>query len=91
MTTDSPKPEDVLWDFSEEIIQGKNPKVSDYQNYYRNQRKQTELTEDLIACKIAFLIAHPELDNKEDPESLNNLLIMLKSLREIKRRKLWNR
>lgn len=82
MTTGSRKPEDVLWEFSEELIQRRNPNVSEYQNYFKNPKKQTELMEDLIACKIAFLIAHPESNNKEDPESLNNLMAMLKSFKK---------
>lgn len=39
--------------------------------------------EDLIACKIAYLITHPELNKKEDPESLDNLINMLRYLRKI--------
>lgn len=79
MTTDSSKPEDILWQFSEELIQGQSPRISDYQNYFKKQRKQNELMKELIALKIAFLIAHPELNIKEDPESLDNLINMLKS------------
>lgn len=80
MTTDSPGSKDILWEFSEELIQGKNPKVSDYRNYFKNRKKQTELMKDLIACKMAFLIAHPDLNKKEDSESLENLINMLKFL-----------
>lgn len=77
-----PKIQDILWDFTEEFCKGNIPKVSDYQHVFKNKRKQKTLMEDLIAAKIAFLIAHPELDLVEDSESLPKLFKMLSLYRK---------
>jgi hypothetical protein len=77
-----PKICDILWDFTEEFCKGNIPKVSNYEHIFKNKRKQKILMEDLISAKIAYLIAHPELDLAEDSETLSKLFIMLKSLRK---------
>lgn len=77
-----PKTRDILWDFTEEFCKGNIPKVSDYQHIFKNKRKQRILMEDLIAAKIAYLIAHPELDLAEDSETLPKLFKMFKSLKK---------
>jgi len=74
--------ERVLTEFLDEFHQGKNPKIKDYLLRYPGKEKQ--LIRELMAAKAAYLTFHPERDEKENEESLANLLKRLKDLKEDK-------
>lgn len=64
--------ERILTNFLDEFHQGKNPKIRDYLCLYPGKEKK--LIRELMTAKIAYLTFHPERDEKEDEESLANLL-----------------
>ncbi|MCK4249739.1 MAG: hypothetical protein KAX15_08165 [Candidatus Omnitrophica bacterium] len=64
--------------FTEEYPKGRNPRISYYINNFKGNKQK--LREELIAVKIAYLIAHPQFDIKGDEESLKNLLITFKKI-----------
>jgi hypothetical protein len=54
--------------FTEEYNKGRNPRISYFVNNFKGNK--LKLLEELVAVKIAYLIAHPHLDIKDDEESL---------------------
>jgi len=64
--------------FTEEYPKNRNPRISHYVNNFKGNKQK--LAEELIAVKIAYLIAHPQFDIKGDEESLKNLLIRFKKI-----------
>jgi len=68
--------ERILTKFLDEFHQGKNPKIKDYLHCYPDKGKK--LLRELTAAKVAYLAFHPERDEKENEESLANLLKKLK-------------
>lgn len=69
--------------FTEEYPKGRNPRISYYVNGFKGNKQK--LSEELIAVKIAYLIAHPQFDIKGDEESLKNLLIAFKKITDSKK------
>lgn len=78
------KIERVVDAFTEEYAKGHNPRVSYYVNNFKGNKQR--LQQELMAIKIAYLIAHPHLDIKGDEESLQNLLIAYKTTANSKTR-----
>ncbi|MFQ6052511.1 MAG: hypothetical protein ACE5K4_12595 [Candidatus Hydrothermarchaeota archaeon] len=72
--------ERILTEFLDEFHQGKNPKIRDYLRHYPD--KGRKLIRELTTAKATYLTFHPERDEKEDEESLANLLKRLKNLKE---------
>lgn len=64
--------------FTEEYTKGRNPRISYYLDRFKGNKDR--LQEELVAIKIAYLIAHPQLDIKGDEESLKNLLAAYKAI-----------
>lgn len=64
--------------FTEQYPKGRNPRISYYVHNFKGNKQK--LAEELMAVKIAYLIAHPQLDIKEDEESLKNLLIAFRKI-----------
>ena len=64
--------------FTEEYAKGRNPRISYYLDRFKGNKDK--LRKELIAIKIAYLIAHPRLDIKGDEESIKNLLITYKAI-----------
>ena len=64
--------------FTEEYAKGRNPRISYYLDRFKGNKDK--LQEELIAIKIAYLIAHSHLDIKGDEESLKNLLTAYKAI-----------
>jgi len=80
--SNNPGIERILTKFLDEFHQGKNPKIRDYLLRYPD--KGEKLIWELTAAKAAYLTFHPERNEKEDEESLANLLKRLKDLKENK-------
>lgn len=78
--------QDILWEFTEEFAKGRIPRIEDFLHAVEDNKQ--ELLEDLIAAKISYLIAHPQLNIPDDEESLENLLKKLKTLITERRRKI---
>jgi len=74
--------ERILTGFLDEFHKGKNPRIRDYLLRYPD--KGRNLIRELTAVKVTYLTFHPERDEKEDEESLADLLKRLKDFKEDK-------